>query len=326
VRTERANGEPPETWDQDNPAHSWEWHDNLSATPDGFVIDALDSGFGRGLGFKGLLEIKCPASKHQINGVARRHNPDIRLHVEDDPYTLLQAFQQLLVCTEAKHIDIVYFKRTGIPNAQTGAVETHDYVWLARLYRHQGHMDAIRALIRDSIELFVQAMHATKRVEEDTETEDETTEQRDNRRERQAAAWAARVERNDDRLPQRDDRRQNTLPLGERKAILAALKAWTDECLRWRNGYEPQNGYPWRSVQELASRSMSFEGLCHRFHVNSGRAANHSGAPTQTVNSSSSTTELGYAPIVPPPVQGQPNLGRPLEARDIWGTEPIGMH
>ena len=155
------------------------------------------------LGFKGLLEIKCPASKHQINGVARRHNPDIRLHVEDDPYTLLQAFQQLLVCTEAKHIDIVYFKRTGIPNAQTGAVETHDYVWLARLYRHQGHMDAIRALIRDSIELFVQAMHATKRVEEDTETEDETTEQRDNRRERQAAAWAARVERNDDRLPQR---------------------------------------------------------------------------------------------------------------------------
>lgn len=28
----------------------------------------------------------------------------------------------------------------------------------------------------------------------------------------------------------------------------------------------------------------------------------------------------------PPPTPSAPSLGRPLEARDLWGTEPIGFH
>ena len=328
VRTSRQNGEGREMWDIWNPDSEWQWHQTLMASPDGFVVDALDSGLGDGLSpFKGLLEVKCPASEYQDNGMPRRHNPEIRLKLEEDSYTLLQCFQQLLVCTEAKHVDIVYFKRYSAPNAQTGAYEMQDHVWIARLYRHQGHMNVLRDLVHDSVELFAKAVASLRSMddEEGSTTEDDS-ETRDAYA-RQAAVWATKLEQADSKFPARDDRRENMMPLSERKRIQAALKAWTHECLRWRNGHEPEEGYPWRSAKDLGGNVDTpegmkvLEGLCHRFHVNTGKAANHCYDAEETHG----TATMGYRPIRPPTVQGRANLGRALEARDIWGTEPIGI-
>ena len=57
------------------------------------------------------------------------------------------------------------------------------------------------------------------------------------------------------------------------------------------------------------------------------RRYNHS-FPSMPISDAgeTSTAEVGYRLITPPPTPSVPNLGRPLEARDLWGTEPIGFH
>ena len=201
---------------------------------------------------------------------------------------------------------------------------THDFVWIARLYRHDGHMQAIRTLIKDSVELFAQALHAM-RHDDVSDTEDEDMIHA--REAQQANAFAATIDGNDAQLSKRHAGRKATLPLSERKAILAALKAWTNESLRWRNGFEPEAGYPWRSINDLATAGKCLDGLCHRYHVNTGQVYNHS-FPSLPISDAgeTSTTEVGYRLITPPPTPNAPSLGRPLEARDLWGTEPIGFH
>lgn len=326
VRETRANGEVMETYvdkrgDGSEVTREWEWHEALSATPDGFVIDALASGFGRGLGGKGLLEVKCPANndpRHDIDGVPRRHVADIRIKPEQNTYLMLQAFQQLHTCTEAEHIDLVHWKRNSIMNARTGVLEQNDYVWIARLYAHQGHMDKIRALIKGSVQDFVRAVRAVRGVDDlsDTEMEDEGDEYL--RYVDQSNAWAQKL------VSQGED----TLALSQRRLIRAALKAWASESMCWRNGGEPvseKGPYPWRSYKYLADRGMSTLGLCHRFHVSSSEASNHDGAATKVVGAQSQTV-LGYDPVVLPRLSGVPYQNRAIQAGDLWGNEPIGMY
>ena len=68
IRTTRADGEFFESWDASNSAHGWDWHEVLSATPDGFVLDALDSGLGRPR-LQGPARGQVPRVKHLVNGI-----------------------------------------------------------------------------------------------------------------------------------------------------------------------------------------------------------------------------------------------------------------
>lgn len=318
VRENRANGEFEEEYDDarrdgSTAVRSWELHEQLSATPDGFVIDALQSGLGRGLGPKGLLEVKCPAAIQLVEGVRRRHHPDIRIKPEENTYLLLQAFQQLLVCTEAQHIDLVHWKR-----AQNG----DDYVWIARLYAQQDHMSAIRDAIKGSVEQFVRAIRATRGVDDDSATEFEDEANEYLRQDTQARAHAAKLKADEGDKEKKRERKV------EKANVRAKLSAWTDECLRWRNGYEPESelgAFPWRSYKYLREKNLPTTGLCHRFHVHTGRAANHDGPGRTVATGQSASVDLGYAEITAPAVGG-PRPGHAVEARDIWGQEPIGMH
>ena len=306
VRKQPDSGEHKHEWDpESHPGATWEWHDFVSATPDGFVMNALESGLGRGLGLKGLLEVKCPALRFTrmtaIDGVARRHHPDQRLRIEDDTYTLLQCFMQLVVCTEATFVDIVYFKRVNPEDVRAAENEgvaflEGDYVWISRLYREDGAMGELKVLMKGSMGLFAKAMHAM---------------------------------RHDPRALISDE---DTLDLITRDKIKAVLKEWTHRALRWRSGFE--EGFPWRSMRDLEGSSepqLPF-GLVHRYHVDTGIAYNHNSiaaadgyrfvqTEAQVAADEGEGVSIGYKPV-----QKLGYRGPALTAADVYSVEPIGMH
>ena len=322
VRENRVSGEHVENYGK-NKRGQWEWHETLSATPDGFAIEAIESGANRGLGFKGLIEVKCPAGLNYVGGVKSRFNADIRINPEYNTYLLLQAFQQLLVCTEANHIDLVHWKRGELYDDQHSPNDTHDFVWIARLYPVQRHMNAIRAQLRDSVQLFAEAIEKVRGVDGDSDTDTESETQRKARHKQSAAEWARLLASEDEENP--PDEQRAYLSPDQKETLVVTLHEWAYECMRWRNGHEPNEGYPWRSKKELRSMGMPETGLAHRFDVNTGRAANHEFPPKYTAGAQNQIS-IGYADIKVPYQQGALFPNRPLEARDIWGAEPIGFH
>ena len=223
------------------------------------------------------------------------------------------AFQQLLVCTEAQHIDLVHWKRTR---------DGDDYVWITRLYAQQDHMSAIRNAIKGPVEQFVKAIRASRGVDDDSATEMEDEGDEYLRQDAQARAHSAKLKEDEG---DKEKKRERKL---EKANVRVKLFAWADECMRWRNGYEAESelgAFPWRSYKYLRDNNMPTTGLCHRFHVHTGRATNHDGPGRTVATGETATVELGYAEIIAPAVGGL-RPGHALEARDIWGQEPIGMH
>ena len=74
---------------------------------------------------QGMIEVHVPSGRY-------RHDPELRLHTEQDTYALLQAWQHLVVNTKATHVDIVYWK--GDTSAQK------QWVWISRLCRDDRRM------------------------------------------------------------------------------------------------------------------------------------------------------------------------------------------
>jgi len=304
----------------------WEWHEVMSATPDGFLVDEDDRFVGS------LLEVKCPAAlKPEVRRaddslVPRRYAPELRLRFENDPYLHLQAWMQLAVCTEAEHVYLVYWKQAA-PSAVANAPPPDQYVWLARLSRNDTLMDGVRQALGPEVDAFHHAMMWIQNMPgEDGDDSDVTVGEPDDepmlaedttaRRERWAAnglSWSWKP----------DDAGDRIVMTGDQKVKLKeALRAWVHRELRWRDGGSAPD-FPWTSMWELERRAGYAQDpnptsrLCHRYHVQSGAAATHGFDATGT----SGSAELGYVDLAHP-VRG----GKPLRAAHLWPKERIGFY
>ena len=120
------------------------------------------------------------------------------------------------------------------------------------------------------MEQFVRAIRATRGVDDDSATEMEDEGDEYLRQDAQARAHAAKLKADEGDKEKKRERKV------EKANVRAKLSAWADECLRWRNGYEAESelgAFPWRSYKYLREKNLPTTGLCHRFHVHTGRAA-----------------------------------------------------
>jgi len=131
---------------------AWDWHNMMSATPDGFVREVAEDPE------PGLIEIKCPASLYPSDpvgqpGMLRRYDVDWIMRFEDDRYIQVQAFMHLNVCREARYCDLVYYKRASLDPDEPNA-----HIWLARLYKDDAVFNELRAALESSFDSFARAM------------------------------------------------------------------------------------------------------------------------------------------------------------------------
>lgn len=298
----------------------WDWHELVSATPDGFVLDHDDRYQGS------LLEAKCPCGGPPIPVpgtpgvmIKRRHAVEQRMRFENDTYLLLQAWMQLVVCSEAEHVFLVYWK------CASPAPKAEQYVWLARLSRNNALMDDVRKALGPEVDAFHHAMMWIRQFTIDEDDSDATEGEGDGPMpDEDVAAMRARWARNGRQWPLAEARspeeQQDRLRTSERAAaaIKEALKAWTDRELRWRDGADVASGFRWTSAKELEEQRRDGGMLCHRYNVRTGAADTHSGAPRAT----SGSAEMGYDPIYPP----RPPANTQLNAAELWPTERIGFY
>lgn len=298
----------------------WDWHELVSATPDGFVLDDDDRSRGS------LLEAKCPCGgpPFPVPGapgvtIKRRHAVEQRMRFENDTYLLLQAWMQLVVCSEAEHVFLVYWKRAST------APDAEQYVWLARLSRNNDLMNDVRKALGPEVDAFHHAMMWIRQFTVDEDDSDATEGEGDGPMPGEdVAAMRARWARNGQQWPLAEARSpqelQDRLRTSERAvfAIKGALKAWTDRELRWRDGADVARGFRWTSAKELEEQRRDDGMLCHRYNVRTGAVATHSGAP----RAMSGSAEMGYDPIYPPRAPANTSL----TAAELWPTERIGFH
>ena len=265
-----------------NNQESFEWSELLCATPDGLIFDAMakegNNAFKTG---RGLLEVTCPAAiqkSPQPPYVQLRHDPDMHHRFETKTYQLLQAWQQLEVVREAEFVDLVAFKRDTY---------NRDFLWIARLYRHESHQTRIKNALVDSFSEFQRAM---KEIDDGDATMDEDGELSflaDN------ASGMAQGQLN---LP---NYTANEMRSSERKELRDALAGWTEFHLKFRNCDESERsaGFPWRSVGELKSKGKPTTFLANRYEVGTGAVATHE---TPTVLG---RANYGYTPLRPTAAQ-----------------------
>jgi hypothetical protein len=287
----------------DRPGHAaFEWFNIETATPDGFVAD-----HSKRHSSWGLLEVKSPfgwtPEVAQPDGkmLAARNNPDIKGDFNHD--LIAQAWEQLDVVSTAPYVDLVVYKRTG---KELFGPLGDEYIWLGRLSRDAAKMNNIKDSLEDSFQSFADAV-AAMRAERDGMDEQSLLDHQN----------AAAASNNDmpvrtpdgefkpTKMSQKRDRNKQT----EKQRIIAALDAWTDICLRFRDAGDPAGGYPWRTPSEVRALGRDpMESLARRYHVQTGRVARYD-----------------FDEASPPAVGHHSQLrtasGAPLTVRELWPTE-----
>ena len=227
----------------------FKWEELLSATPDGLIFDAMETERGNRLKTgRGLIEIKCPASKMpgvEPSNTLRRHDPSIHIKQELDTYGLLQMWEQLEVVREAEYVDFVSWKID---------TQHRQYIWLARLYRNNAFQNNIKRLLVDSFSSFQQAIDAIDNVDAVTRQDDV----------RGMQDMPSGFEYDDLKMNQR-----------QKHDLGVTLKKWAYEHMKFRNcdPEERRNGYPWRSKKELIDSGKPTRFLAKRYALASGDVA-----------------------------------------------------
>jgi len=301
-------------------SNSTEWTDLMSATPDGFTVGVDE--------VPALLEIKCPASNDlrpaiAINGVERRHFPDIRIEIVGPPvdydadkyatpvgrwWLLLQVWQQLAVCTQARYCDLVHWKRaypqTGPHGGDPDGV---DYVWISRFYRSDVHFPKIRQALHRAFRAFDHAKNYVNDVDLVERMQ----------RARHYRPRRGEGENDEDSSREYGDHISDVMSDEDRRNLKIALHNWAMDELRWRYN-DRQEKYPWLSYAELGERPT--DGWCHRFCVQTGEVATH-GYEDSTVGYKGSTV-LGYRVLS---TTNSDDEWAQLKTSDMWHREPIGF-